>query len=552
MAWFRRPKRAGAWDLAAVERPWRDAPSIYEHIRGHIVPGERALRPGGEQLPDERETDGLRWVAGGKDGVLGHHGGAAGDSRDRMLHRAIGVVLADASAGKLGKLYTQLLHDDLLEYVDPLLQRIAADSALDMRRLEVLALWLAKCAPDRAPVKLAISILGLIPGSDHSDLLLTLGRHEEFTLYAAVALANSAGQGAERKLFELARHVDGWGRIEVVGRLASTRDPEIKAWMLREGFRNEIMDEYLAYTCASAGGLRRELEQERVDPALLRGAGEIICALIAGGPAEDMDDYADGAIVVERYLHHIDAGTTDLRHLITADCIQHFLDAEDADWGTRESQGWTAARQAALRERLVAVKALPHWRAAVQAGLAETDPLSFRRACQAAEALGIDPWDQQFARLEAGDGDWYCVMQTDDPARIDRVVELAERTLPLDSIATGPAEEMGLGREWIDHSHLDFVLQDLRRFPGKGWSLIRVGLRSPVVRNRNMALFALSPWGREQWPAEAEAALRAARSDEPDDQLRTAIDTLLAGKQLADPFMDADDPEEGSDPATPD
>ena len=256
MAWFRRPQRTGAWDLAAVERPWRDAPSIYDHIREHIVPGERGMRPGGEQLPDEQETDGLRWVAGGKDGVLGHHGGgAAGDSRDRMLHRAIGVVLADASPGKLDKLYTQLLHDDLLKYIAPLLQRLAADSALDMRRLEELALWLAKCAPDRAPVKLAISILGVIPGSDHTDLLLTLGRHEEFTLYAAVALLNCAGQGAERKLFELAQHVDGWGRIEVVGRLASTRDPEIKAWMLREGFRNDIMNEYLAYTCASAGGL---------------------------------------------------------------------------------------------------------------------------------------------------------------------------------------------------------------------------------------------------------------------------------------------------------
>jgi hypothetical protein len=43
---------------------------------------------------------------------------------------------------------------------------------------------------------------------------------------------------------------------------------------------------------------------------------------------------------------------------------------------------------------------------------------------------------------------------------------------------------------------LDFILQDLRRFPGKGRPLIRAGLQSPVVRNRNMTVRALAAWGR--------------------------------------------------------
>jgi hypothetical protein len=40
--------------------------------------------------------------------------------------------------------------------------------------------------------------------------------------------------------------VAGWGRIQTVRRLAGTQDPQIKAWLLRHGFRNQIMDEYLA------------------------------------------------------------------------------------------------------------------------------------------------------------------------------------------------------------------------------------------------------------------------------------------------------------------
>jgi hypothetical protein len=84
-----------------------------------------------------------------------------------------------------------------------------------------------------------------------------------------------------------------------------------------------------------------------------------------------------------------------------------------------------------------------------------------------------------------------------------RVVEFAEETLDLAGIATGAADELGLGRGFESHSCLNYVLQDLRHFPGKGAALIEAGLRSPVVRNRNMAVAALAGWsrgnGRADW-----------------------------------------------------
>ena len=97
-------------------------------------------------------------------------------------------------------------------------------------------------------------------------------------------------------------------------------------------------------------------------------------------------------------------------------------------------------------------------------------------------------------------------------------------------------------------------MTEVRALTADEWRRLRLARMAAVEAMPYFAraLFALSPWGREHWPADAEAALQAARSDESDDQLRTAIDTLLAGKQLADPFIDDDDPEEGSDPATPD
>ncbi|MBA2542599.1 MAG: hypothetical protein H0V17_23350 [Deltaproteobacteria bacterium] len=540
MGWFWNSAKGGAWDLSSVERPWPPgATAIYAHISEHVSPGMQGLTEGGERLPDEKDDGAVKWAAGAMDGVFGHHGGGGSEkSRAKVLHRAIGVVLKDATPVKLGKLYEQLLQDGVLDTIDPLLELIVGDRDLDARRMEELAVWLATRAPDREPVKFAIAVLGVIRDEDHSDLIATLGRHEEFTLYAALALSNRAGGDAERKLFELAQHVDGWGRIHIVKRLAGTSDPAIKTWMLREGFKNSIMYEYLAYTCATVGGLRGELERESVDPAVLAGAGDIIQALIAGGPAQDMDDYADGAVVVERYLHHLGSDPKEVGQLIAANSIQRFLD-DTSDWKARETRGWTPTVRTSLRERIVAIRALPQWKERVTAGLASKDPNTFGQADEAAKALGIDTWGHHFARLESGDGDgWYFVMRTDDPGRIDRVISLAERLIPLDKISTGPAEETGLGREWADHSHLDFVLQDLRRFPGKGWPLIRTGIRSPVIRNRHMALRALSAWGKARWPSTAEALLTSTLKDEPTKEVRDEIDLVLAGKQLEDPKID--------------
>jgi hypothetical protein len=291
------------------------------------------------------------------------------------------------------------------------------------------------------------------------------------------------------------------------------------------------MYEYLAYTCATAGGLREALDAGTVGRELLRGAGDIIRALITGGPAQDIDDYEDGALVVERYLHHLGTEPKELEHLLVVNHIGRFLDGE-ADWAARERRGWTSSRRLAIRNRVVALKGLPHWRDMATTDLASSDPAIFYRADEAAKALGIDTWDHHFARLESGGDDgWFQVMQTDDPVRIDRVVALAEKVLPLDEIAGGPAEEMGLGAKWRGHHHLDFVLQDLGRFAGKGWPLIRAGLRSPVIRNRHMALRALSSWKRADWPPEAEPLLRTALGREPDGDVRQAIHSLLSGER---------------------
>src|SRR5690606_27054057 len=73
----------------------------------------------------------------------------------------------------------------LVAAIDPLLERLRAGRTRP-QRIYALGLRLATEGRQRGPVKLGIALLGLFPAERHRDLLLTLGRHEEFTLYAAV------------------------------------------------------------------------------------------------------------------------------------------------------------------------------------------------------------------------------------------------------------------------------------------------------------------------------------------------------------------------------
>jgi len=532
-----------AWNLDEVEPPWRGGVSILAHIRTHLTEDGR-LDAAGAKLPDERDDGGLRWVAGGFDGAFGHNGGGGGEAeRAEAIVRALQDVLEDATEARLAAFYERILDGSAIGYIDPFLETLGTVEGLDVGRLWALARWLVERSPDREAVKLGIAILGGFSDPEQRELMMTLGTHEEFTLYAAVALRRREGAAAERDLFTLAQRVDGWGRIQLVERLARTSDPEIKAWMLRKGYANAVMNEYLAYTCATAGGLRDAIAESRIDEELLVGAGEIIEALISGGPAEDMDDYADGATVVEHYLRHLGAEPQELRQLVVVDRIRGFLDEEvdedeEADegagaedrWKAREARGWTPALREQLRARCRAIIELPHWPGLVSTSLHDEEPAALWVAYRVARILGIDTWDHSFERLTSGRGsDWYRVMQTDDPTRIDRVVALAEERLDLDAIASGPANELGFGPEWAQHSHLGFVVQDLTRFPGKGWRLIQVALRSPVTRNRNMALRVLSAWGRAAWPEDARAVLERAMQDEPEEAVGRAIARMLAG-----------------------
>lgn len=518
--------------------PWDQHPSILEHIRSHIAAGEPGMTEGGYTLPDEERVNQgsrIRWAAGAKDGVTMLHMGA--EHNEDAIRRTVELALAysrQPTAKNKAAIYNHVLTEQLVSIIDPVVEALANAVGINHDRLYELARSLVTEAPDREPVKFGIAILGLFRQPADRELFQTLGRHDEFTLFCAVAIANES-EDHDEALWSLARNVTGWGRIHVVEQLAQTTNPAIKRWLLREGFRNAVMYEYLAGTCARAGGLLAALSEDRVDPELLHAAGDIIHALITGGPADGIDDYEDALPAIDAYLGHMETSAKTVEDFLHVSSIKGYLN-DDARWARRSDAEATAERRDGLRSQCDWILGRPEWPDRVRAALDKGDDLAVDHASRAAKSLDIDTWEIHWQRLRQMPVDpsrWFFVMDLCNEERIDKVIKFAEANLDLLQIATGAANELGLGRAFAQHLCLDYVLQELGRFPGWGERLVGAALKSPVVRNRNMAVRTLVSWPRTTWTSGLVRSLEEAAACEPNEQVRNRMQEALRRRNEA-------------------
>jgi hypothetical protein len=414
-----------------------------------------------------------------------------------------------------------------VDFVDQLLRAVAVHGRWNKQRLYAVARWLVRRAPDREPVKIGLALLGLFRRPDSEEWLLALGRHEEFTLYSTVALQRTATDH-EVKLWQLAKDVTGWGRIHIVERLAGTEDKDIQHWLLRDGCENDIMPEYTALICAKTGKLAEALAEPYPDDALLGGARVILSALLSEfGGFDGIESYADGALAASRYVAIVSERELLIDDFLLLHKVKEFLQDEGETW-PREDPVWQRVREPILSQ-MKSLLAEEMWRPRVIAAVEEAEVGDYHRAVRAAQILALDVWEIQYRRLTLGDDVWHHVMQTDDPERARRVVQFAEATLPRADIATGPADEIGLGPEFKAHRALASILQNLRRFRGLGGTLILVGLRSPVVGNRHLAVQTLKAWPIAEWPPGTIEQLTQAAEIEPNDKTRALMQQVLAG-----------------------
>lgn len=515
-----------------AERPlWEGKTSIYDYIRdkGDQVHGA---------LPDDEEFwsgSKMRWVAGGLDGAMGHHYAGSGKESDEV--RELVHLLAKHSRkpkpSTRKSVYAMLVKTDIPGLIDVILGEIRKHPGVHPGNLFQEAQWLAENGTHRNAVKFGIASLGLFEHEGMKELLMTLGRHDEFTLYAAVAIQNGL-ENSNELLFELAKQVYGWGRIHLVERLEPNTQ-EIRDWLLRYGYQNSVMHEYLACICARNGNWHEALSADQVDHELFDGAGDILQALLAGGPAENVDDYEHAPQAIAHYVRLAKAMCTTAKHLSIMMNLHEFLTQDEEQWAGRMSAGWTSQLRSDMIEACQAILSDPKWGAVVMEAVNSANSSERYYGVTCAEKLGLDIWENLYDQLTNDpkqEFHYLELMKSDDPARVHRLVQFAAKHLPLEQIAVGPGTEMGFGKEYVDHRNLDTILQSLGRFEGLGRELILAGLNSPVVRNRSMALMALEGWNASAWGEQLTAAVIHLSEVEPDESAKECVRKLREANGL--------------------
>jgi hypothetical protein len=510
------------WSLASLTPPW-SGPSLYLHIRDN---------PNSHDLPDEKqEPNQIRFAPGAWDGVVGHHlssDPAKLTERLSRIERPLEKLLLTASDHNLKELYQAVTSESIYAIADEIANRVAERVSQQRAELGLIGRYFAAGADQREATKFGIILVGIAGENSDVRLLETLAGHEEFTLYAAISITRLVDD-PEQSLWRIAQKVHGWGRVQLVERLDGTSNPEIQDWMLREGFRNSVMDNYLAEVCARNGRLHEALQRPGIDLPLLRSTADLLSALLDGGPSAGMDDYTHAPQALQGYVDQVSQHPDlDLRHFAAVDQILGFLNDEPS-WQRRLANGWTSELRHDLRVRCEGILRRESWQKKIDEGLESTDPFIFHLAETAGSRMGRDMWSIHFKRARAAPlgNSWYRLMQLTQGDDIDYVLQLAIKRLPLDKIATGPADSLGLGPGFEPHQALDCILQDLPRFPERGWPLIEAGLQSPVVRNRNFALTALLAWPRERWPANAFSLLQKAEQMEPNQSVKERLTAAI-------------------------
>jgi hypothetical protein len=112
--------------------PWAGKEPIYNFIKRNLN-SDGCLPKEIDGLPDDEEFfegQSFRWVSGGRDGAFGHCGGGGADTEKTAIRL---VKLLRKQVRKPGNstrraTYAELMKDNLLDFIDPLLDSLRTQS----------------------------------------------------------------------------------------------------------------------------------------------------------------------------------------------------------------------------------------------------------------------------------------------------------------------------------------------------------------------------------------------------------------------------------------
>lgn len=531
----------------SIALPWELPPTIYQHLQDHIAAKQAGLTVGGFALPDDArilKEDGHAWVPGAFDSMMQYAPAEVIGEPDEAI---IQLILDDVMMGMPGKrdeLYQHVRSTKVAATLAELVQAIGDATMLGSDGVYELGYWLVTQSHDREPVKLGLGLLSLIPEKPIEDLLLVVGRHDEFTRGCIFAMQHWEKSRREALIAKLLPHVSGWGLVPLIEQVKETDDRDIQDWMCREGGRRaDFLIQYVAMTLATTGNLRDALLSDEVDSDVLESGGRVLTALIdierslrtkPQLPLESIHNYADAPVTMQRYLFHMQKHAQTVKDLSSVASIRSFLDDGSADWMLREDLGWTEPLVQEMRETANEIIARPTWKDVVSAALAGEDDEAYLLAVNGANLLAMTDVHIDVQRVQEISLRRASRMIGMNNQVVDEAQQYFARVPDLMRIAnsprTGPPQRSRSGYLYS----VPFREEDLLAYPEQAESMVEFLLDQSKLRMRKQALEIFDIWGKENWTEAARHRLEVAIGTEEDEELHKLMENLANGLAIDD------------------
>ena len=481
---------------------------IYEVIKENIIDGRL---PESFSLPKyDEDPNAVKWADGARDGVgIFHMGRPDIKAEDMQLVKAAFDNVGDTEKAQSSmrqffeKVYPVWAIDAIQGHIIDDRDNIDADTAF---RFAVDCLNSSKTDM----VKLGLIITELFGESDIvREYVCTLGLSDEFTIFAIFNMMT--WDNGNDEVFRLAQKVNGWGRIHAVERLEPAT-PEIKAWLLKEGIKNDIMAEYSVLDVYRKADVY-ELLCNNVSDEQLDSIASVINAMLDEGPALSIstlpEDERDD--MISRFIAKTGS------HAMSFD-ILNCLFCIPGNENLKKFKDDCKTILTSERSKEVLEKALEHGEGA-----------------NIAIALGIPYKEKLFGCINA-DFDKnarLCYYIMDDDEYREKTIALFRKKLPLADMQGEPTLNKGFSREYADNRKLEYLLTNAALYPLCCTDIALAALRSPISTTRAQAVRTISKWCEDtgsdisSLSAELAAAVNYLRTAEPDEGIRKQLESFF-------------------------
>ncbi|WP_029199873.1 hypothetical protein [Oribacterium sp. NK2B42] len=361
-------------------------------------------------------------------------------------------------------------------------------------------------------LKFALVLFEMMDTDDNEavkDVVKALSRSEELTLFS-IMVAETWKDGNDA-ILDFAKHTKGWGRIHCVEHIEASSG-KIKDWLFREGVRNNVGAAYSARTVAEKINLGKVFLNPAFNDDDYLLARPIIAGLLDEGTLQGISLMSDRTEILSGFIKQSE------HRVKTTEALNTLLDIRDY---LNQNIFNESGKLGEKLEHLLNSKELKDF-----ASKLVTEKKDFRLA----KRMDIDCTEEVLAAMEedfAANASLVDILPKNSET-LSKVFSIFRKKLPLDMMASGPKDNLGIGEEYRPFHQLSFLVQNLSDSAGEGEDFIVASLNSPVNGTRQMALSVLEEWLKDNYvPSNAvKYAVWHLKEAEPSGDIRALLEKI--------------------------